>query len=801
MHTAQQALRSLRRSPLQAALVVITLALGIGTTTAAFSVVHAVLLRPLDYADPGRLVHVRGRLTKDAVENALFAGGAFAALREGVTSLDGLAAVASIRQNLTGGETPIQVQVGWVSTNMFRVLGVRPVLGRDFAADEPPGRLILSHAFFHRYFGGDVAALGASVGLDGRSYQIVGVMPPGFRLTLPGVPADVDVWKAPDDWWQNGDVWSSTDVSTGILRLVGRLEAGTSLPRAQAEVDTIVSSLRERTVGLDRAGFAVSVDPLQEAVTRPVRGGLWLLLAASGLVLLIACGNATNLLLARGQKRRSEIAVRRALGGSRSRIVILLLAESLLMALAGGGLGALLALFGIDALHALKPANLPWHEVRVEPAVLGYALAAAFGCTLIFGLAPALAATRRDLVADLQSGRTTASPAQQRFRSGLVVSQMALSLVLLAGGSLLGISLVRLRSVQPGFDPDRLLTFSVSLPGARYERPLQTDRLLRRLEEAIEALPGVESAGVIWPLPLSNRRWSDEYVAGVVDEGRRAYAELRVVTPDLFETLRTPILEGRTFSPADPRHSVIVSRRLADRAWPGQSPLGREVKARPWGGAPAAFQVVGVVDDVRFRTLREPPEDTLYFDARGWSWTDWEMNVAVRTSGDPRTLVAPIRAELLRLDPLVPMAEVRTMREYVAGDLAANRFALLLLGIFALVAAILVAVGLYGVVSCMVNERTREIGIRLAFGATRGRILGTVVAHGARLAVLGALLGLVGAAAATRLLTSYLYEVAPGDPVVLSVVTAALVALVLGAAFIPARQAATVDPVNALRSE
>ena len=802
MHDLVEAVRALRRAPLSSLVIVATLALGIGMGTAIFSVVNAVLLRPLEYRDPERLVHLRGRLTTDRVENALMPGGVFSSVREGSTRLEGVAGVASIRQNLTGAGQPVQVQVGWISTNMFRLLGVRPALGRDFALDEPPGRLILGHEFWSRHFAAADAAVGGRVSLDGRPYEIVGVMPPGFRLRLPRFPADVDVWKAPDDWWQNGDVWSRDDMSAGILHLLGRLAPGATPAQAQAELDALAARLRETSGELQRAGFALGLEPLHGAVVGGVRTQLWLLFGAAGCVLLIACANVMNLLLARGQRRAREIAVRLALGGSRWRIARLLVLEALVLALLGALLAVLLGEQGIRVLRALQPANLPRSDaITLDATVLGFALAAALVCTLIFGLAPALSATRRNLAADLHGGRTTAGPRGRGLRRVLVVAQLALSVVLLLGGGLLGASLLRLQAVSPGFDPDRLLTFSVSLPGARYERPLQTDRFLRQLEEAVEALPGVESAAAVWPLPLSGLRWSDQYVAGAVDAGRRAYAELRLATPDLFETLRTRILEGRSFGPSDPRHVVVVSRRLAERAWPGQSAVGRSVLASPWGGAPEPFQVVGVVEDVRFQALREPPGETLYFDSRGWSWTDWEIDVVARATGDPRALIAPIRAEIARLDALVPMAEVRMMGEYLAADMAANRFALFLMGAFAAVALLLALVGLYGVVSCVVAERTREIGIRLAVGATRARIVGLVVGEGARVALCGTLLGVAGALASSRLLSSLLYGVTPGEPLVLAAVAACLVLVALAASYLPARRAAALDPVLTLRAE
>ncbi|HEY7515262.1 MAG TPA: ADOP family duplicated permease, partial [Vicinamibacteria bacterium] len=711
----REALRSLVRTPLLSAVVVLSLGLGIGMNTAVFSVVSAVLLKPLSYADPDRLVQIRGRFTKDGVEDALLPGKVLAEVRGGARQLREVAGIAAIRQNLTGGESAVQVQVGWVSTNLFRMLGISPALGRGFADDEPPGRLLLSDAFWRGHFAADPGVVGRGMALDGRPYEIVGVLPAGFRLELPRLPAEIDVWKVPDDWWQNGDVWSSTDWNAGILRLVGRLAPGATPESARDELLALSGRLREGSAALARAGFSLAADPLHDVVVSRVRTTLWLLLGAAGSVLLIACANVANLQLVRGRRREREIAVRLALGASRRRVVRLLLAEALLLALLGGGLGWLLGGAGLDGLRLLQPPDLPRADaIRLDGAVLAFAAVTCLGAALGFGLLPALAATRRDVAVDLHGSRASLGPVRRGAGAPLVAAQIGLCLVLLLGGGALGLSLLRLHAVPLGLDAGRLLTFSVSLPGTRYERPLGTDAFLVRLEDAVRALPGVRSAGSVWPLPLSGPRWSNVYEAGAVGPGQRAYADYRLATPSLFETLRTPVLEGRTFGPRDARHSVVVSRRFAERAFPGASAVGRTVEANPWGGPLDAFRIVGVVGDVRARSRREPPAETLYFDSRSWSWSDWEIDVVVRAEGDPMSLVESIRREIGRIDPLVPMARPRAMEDLVARDLAAHRFTLTLLGAFALVATILAVVGLFGVVSWAVGERTREIGIRLA---------------------------------------------------------------------------------------
>jgi putative ABC transport system permease protein len=798
----REAVRSLARTPLLSALVVLSLGLGIGMNTAVFSVVSAVLLKPMDYTDPERLVQIRGRFASDGVEDALLPGAVLSAVRRGTSQLQDVAGVAAIRQNLTGPEIPVQVQVGWVSTNFFRMLGVAPALGRGFADDEPPGRLLLSDAFWRRHFAADPGVAGRGVALDGRPYEIVGVMPAGFRLELPRLPGEIDVWKVPDDWWQNGKVWESTDLGAGILRLVGRLAPGATPQSARAELEAVSARLREGRPELARSGFALAVDPLHDAVVSRVRTTLWLLLGAAGSVLLIACANVANLQLVRGRRRAREIAVRLALGASRRRVVRLLLAEALLLAFLGGAMGVVLGSAGLDLLLHLRPSDLPRADaIRLDAAVLAFAAASCLGATLLFGLLPALAATRRDVAVDLHGARSPLGPDRRWAGASLVAAQVGLSLVLLLGGGVLAFSLHRLHAVPLGLDTDRLLTFSVSLPGTRYDRPLGTDAFLTRLEGSLRALPGVRAAGASWPLPLSGPRWSNVYEAGTVGFGQRAYADYRLATPALFETLRIPVLEGRTFSASDPRHSVVVSRRLAERAFPRQGALGRTVQANPWGGRMVAFRIVGVVGDVRSRSRRDPPVETLYFDSRGWSWSDWEIDVVVRAEGEPQRLVEAIRREIARIDPLVPMARPRTMEELVARDLAAHRFTLTLLATFALVAFVLATVGLFGIVSWAVSQRTREIGIRLALGAPPERVVAGVLGRGLLVAGLGTAAGLVASTAANRVLAGLLYEVAPTEGrIVVSVVAFVLGATAL-AAYVPARRAAAVDPVTTLRSE
>ncbi len=444
-----------------------------------------------------------------------------------------------------------------------------------------------------------------------------------------------------------------------------------------------------------------------------------------------------------------------------------------MLAVAGGVAGLVLGVAGTQAIRALRPDKLPRLEtVALDANVLAFAAFVALGCTILFGL-----------------GRV------------LVVGQIGLSLVLLIGAGLLTTSLSRLANVDPGFDHRNLLTFAVSLPSKSYERPVGTDAFLRRLEDRIEQLPGVRSAAVVWPMPLAGARWANQYVAGKVTDGARAYALYRLATPDLFETLGAGLVEGRTFGITDPRHVAIISRNLAERSWPGESAIGRVLQANPWGGGVEEFRVVGVVDDIHYGSLREDPHPAIYFDSRGWSWTDWEVDVVVRTAADPASLAAPIRDALVSMDNQIPMANVSTMATHLDEQLAGTRFALGLVGLFAIIAGILAVIGLYGVISYSVSRRTREIGIRIALGAGRHRILGLVLGQGAILAGMGLGLGLVVAGWATRFLASFLFGIPATDQLTFAAVAALLLVATLAACAVPAQRATRVDPSIALRSD
>lgn len=812
------ALRLFARAPGFAAIAVFTIGLGIGANTAIFTVVRAVLLRPLPYAQPDRLVMVWSDLVRRNIPHFPLSPPDLKDMREQTTSFTALEGVVTFAQALTGdGGEPEQVQLGGVTPGFLGMLGVRAELGRAFTEDDalppadaaapgagPPIMVLLSDALWRRRYGGDPDVVGRGVELGGGPAIVVGVLPPGFRLYAPEA---ANLTTAIDAWVALRIDYATADRNTGFLRVIGRLAPGVTLARALEDLNGVVGRLDQQNERMHTAGRRMRVVPLRDDITVHVRPTVLALLGAVGFVLLIACANVSNLLLVRGAAREREMAVRAALGGGGLRIAQQVFVESLLLAGAGALLGTALAAGGVRLLLALQPANLPRIEtVAVDGPVFVYTAAAAMLAALIFGTLPALHASRADLARALKDrGRASGARAQAMLHGSVVVLEVALSLVLLIGAGLMLRSFAVLRDVQPGFEPQNLLTFELGLPFGRYPAPVDRATFSRLLRERLEAESGIQSATAAMPLPLTSVAnhgpYGREEALGQPDQLKQA--DLRIVLPEYFATMRTAVIAGRTLSAADESDSaavVVVDRVLAEKTWPGESAVGKRMLIRLFTPEPIFVDVVGVVDHQRNGTLAAEGRETVYFPGRfAGSWNN--MHWAVRTTGDPLRAVGAVRAVLAELDPLLPISRVQPMTEYVDGAMAPTRFALILIGIFGLTALLLASIGLYGVLAYAVRQRTAEIGLRMAFGARGTSILRMVVTEGLRLAFIGVVLGLAAALALTRVLGTLLVGVQPTDATTYAAVAALFLAIAALACYVPAWRATRVDPLVALRAE
>lgn len=795
--------RALLRTPGHSLTIVFTLALALGLAINVFGVFYGVLVQPLSWDQPDELVYVTSSWKSRGVDRAGLSGGDFYDVRRDVTSFDDVAALTVRRQNLTGIDSPAsQVYVGWASGNLFDLLGVEARHGRVFRDGEDPEIVLLSDQLWRQRFGADPAVLGRKIELDGWPYSIAGVLPEDFRLELPGQSSRADLWRLPDDRWSNGDVWGQDTRNVGILVMLGRLRAGASLADAERQLATLSTGLREQVPPYGERGWALRAEPLHATLVEPARPLLTLLLGAAAFVLAIACANVMHLVLIRAQSRASELGMRLALGAPRLRLLRLLLLECSLLAGAAGALGFGFAMAGQRILTALRPDGLPrFHEIDLGSSTLLFAVCAVTVSTLLFGLWPAWHAARTDLSKWLRGWRTEG-------RSGgvgpwLVSTEVALSLILLAGAALLFQSLLRLQDVDPGYGVDDIYTFSVSLPSTRYDfRAGDTGEFLTRLESEVTALPGVRGSAAVWPGPLMPSRWGGDLE---VPDGTTSRAQYRIASSPFFDLMGIPHLEGRLFTAADDSSVVVVSRSLAESMWPGRDAIGRTLTASPWGPS-EEFEVIGVVDDVQLRDLREAPEPHAYFDPRHWSWADWEIHWIVKTEQPDAAaaeagLVPALQDRVAAQDPLVPLADPRPLRHLAEDQMSLQRFALVLVGVFASVAAVLAAVGLYGVVAYSVNRRRREMGIRMALGSARSGIVALIVRRGGRWIGTGIAIGLGGALLLGRSLESLLFEVGARDPGTLGVTALAVASIGLAACLVPALRAARVDPATVLRAD
>ena len=806
--------RALRAQPGFTLAAVVALALGIGATTAIFSVVNSVLWRSLPYPEAGRLVMVWDRNPKIQVgfDDLPVTGGWFARFSQEARSFEAVAAMTGASYNLSGAETPDRLSGARVSADFFRVMGVGPVIGRAFTAEEDePGRehvAVISHALWQSRFGGDPGIIGKTLLLDGRGYTVIGVMPAGFEFPRAGeLPSFFELAPRAQLWTPIALTRDQRhNFGSHYFAALGRLGADVGVAQAQAEVDAVNRRLAEENP--DREGWGGAVLPLQEQIVGAARAALMVMVGAVGLVLLISCANVANLLLARALGREREIAIRAALGAGRGRLVRQLLTESLLLALAGGAAGVLLALWGVDLLPSLGPGDLPrLEEIRVDGRVLGFTLAVSLLTGALFGLAPALQLSRPDLGEVLKEGGRGAGdgPRRRRLRGLLVVTEIAVSLVLLVGAGLLVRSFARLTRVSPGFDPEQVVTMKLTRPGPRFGGARPDAEFFRQAVERVAALPGVESAAVASHLPLAGSEEIDDFTVEGMPPARpsdRPKADVRVISPDYFRAMGMALRAGRAFDERDDEQArgvTIVSEGLARRFFPGQEPLGKRLNRGDVSREADWLTIVGVVAEVRHSALGAEPRPQLYVPNRQLPWAS--MSLVVRAAGDPLSAVPAIRRAVWEVNPNQPVTEVKLMRDYLTASVAPRRFQMLLLSVFAGVALALAAVGIYGVISYSVSRRTREIGVRLALGATPVDIVRLVLRQGAVLMLAGLALGMAAGAAATRLLSSLLYGVSATDPLTFAGVTLLLAVVALAACYLPARRATKIDPLAALRQE
>jgi putative ABC transport system permease protein len=787
---------------------VLALALGIGANTAIFSVVNAVLLRPLPFADPEQLVIVWMDNRQQGVKEDIHSYPNFVDYREQNKVFENLAAYRNASLNLTGTGEPERVLGAASTASFFEVMRVAPAIGRAFSAEEDqPGHdsvMLISYSLWQRRFGADKNIIGKSVALSGATRTVIGVMPPDFRFPAKETEFWIPLAPPPQVKDQRQAFW---------LNVIGRLKPGVTLEQARVEMATIAKRLEQQYPDAN-SNFGTNLVPLREQTVGPVRPALLILLGAVAFVLLIACANVANLLLGRAAAREREFAIRMAMGAGRRRIVRQLLVESLLLAGMGAVLGILLAVWGLDALKMMMPSDMPrLDQIGVDARVLSFTILISCLTALLFGLAPALQASQPDLNETLKEGGgkgATKGVRSRQMRRLLVVSEVALALVLLVGAGLLLKSFSRLRDFDLGFRPEGLLTAKIQLPGLRYREENQLRVFHRQLMERLAHTPGVESAGAITSVFLSKTPNSTYFsIEGRPDflPGQRVEVPVDSISANYFQVMGTPIIKGRAFSEQDTENTpraVIINETMARRFFSDVDPIGQRIKygasnspedESPWR------TIVGVVADTRRTGFESEVRPETYLPMA--QEPPGRLTLVVRAAGnaDPAGLAAPVRSAVQAIDPEQPVYDIKTMSQWVSEIIAQRRLNMILLGTFALVALLLAAVGIYGVMSYAVTQRTHEIGIRMALGAQRRDVLKMILGQGMALTLIGIGIGLVGAFALTRLMTSLLFGVSAVDPLTFVAVSALLTLVSLLACFIPARRAMKVDPMVALRYE
>jgi putative ABC transport system permease protein len=801
------ALRMLRKNPGFTAVAMLTLALGIGANTAIFSVVHAVLLRPLPYGDADQLLAISQTDRASGTTGVPVSFTKFTELCEQNKSLASVAAFYPYTPSLVSEHQPELVNAARVSADLFRVLGITPLLGRSFLPEEeaPGGKdvAILGDGFWHSHFAADPGLLGKTLSLDSKRVTVVGVLPASFHFPLQFPEPDVWLPRVSEPSFLTPQQIHS---GAGYLSVIARMRFGETLSRVQAELSAIDGRYREQFGSyVDATKYSLAATSLAEGLVGPLRASLLVLLAAVGFVLLIACANIANLLLARATSRDREIGIRKALGATRPRLVRQLLSESLLLALGGGALGVLLAATWMPVLRALSPGTVPrLAEASIDVSVLLFTLLLCALTGVLFGLMPSLQAAGKELQENLKEGPRGSSEGghRARFRAFLVVAEIGMALVLMTCAGLLIESFARLMHVNPGLSPSNVMTFPLTLPPVRYPQAQQQEAFYRQLLERVRTIPRVQAAGATSYLPLSgSARFGFFCPEGhaCLGVGKDPVIATRQVTPGYFDTVRTPLLRGRVFSEKDTAGGlpvVVVNQTTATRYWPGQDPIGKHLAN---SRDRVQREIIGIVADVKFGGLHAANTEEMYLPMAQAPWLT--MTLVVRSGVNPQALVAAVRAKIAESDPDLPVAGILSMDEVVSTSVAQPRIIMQFVGVFAGFALLLAAMGIYGVMAYSVTARRQEMGIRVALGARPADILRLVVGQGMRLTMIGVALGVVFSLALTRLLAGLLFGVQARDPLAFSAAALVLVVAAFVACYIPARRATRVDPIVVLRYE
>ena len=815
MQNLRYALRVLGKEPLFTAIVILTFALGIGANTAVFSVLNAVLLRPLPFHEPQNLVALGEYDTREKADPGTEIDSIsyldYVDFRDQSQVFDRVAVYTNQSvSTLTDGTEATHVQGESVSASLFALLGVQPMLGRSFLPNEDePGNhvVILSHQLWQRRFGADRGIIGKTVTLDGKQFQVIGVMPPRFTFPISAISPELWIPMSILRQTQDGSQPMTEQRDNDFFQCIGRLKPNASIRQAQANIDTITANWR-RQYPDTKLHVGAKVVSEMSAMIGSTHSALLMLCAMAGCVLLVACVNVANLLLARSLSRNREISIRAALGAGRWNIIRQLLTESILLGAFGGIAGLVIAIWGIDSLKAFLPRIPRIEEISLDPRVLAFTALVSLGVGIFAGLLPAWRASHPNLAGSLNenSRGSTEGAAAGRTRAALVVVEIVLALVLLASAGLLIESFLRLQKVPSGFDPSNVTTALVRLPETSYGKPEQAGEFYKKLLDRVSTFPGVQSAGAAWWIPLSGSEIAFNFniEEHPVAAGQQPVAQVNVVTPDYFQTVRAPIRQGRAFTDRDDRNAppvAIVSEGFAKQYFPGEDPIGKRII--PNGsvdpGKPPVREIVGVVADMHLISLRLPPKPQIYVPHQQFAIQT--MSIFVRSQMGEAALMGTLRRAVNEIDKDVPVYRIRTLPDYLSQSIAQPRLNAMLVGLFALIALLLAAAGIFGVMSYSVTQRTQEIGIRLALGAQRYDVLRLVVLQGMRFVGAGIVLGLIGVFICTRLLQSLLFGIGATDLRTMFAVTLILTAVAFVACLLPARRATLVDPVRALRAE